>query len=426
MDAMSERALRRSPWFLLVAVARRDSLPGRGRRQTTDSDAHRTDRRHHPRRRRRRSLSLARGRRLARGPALDRPAERADAQDARRVRGAQGAGRAFLAALRDRLAGRAGAAPQGQDAALFLHAPRRQAEPGGALRARRPRWPGPRAGRRQRAGRRRHARAGLVGAVGGRRAGGLRYLRRRQRGIGAARARRRHRARPARRDSRARAPARWPGSPTARGSTTRATRPRAPCRPAKRSTTAASSATAWATIRRATRRSSARAAISRTGRASRCRRTAAGWSVAGRPGLVEERALPARRARAGKAPPPPTTVVDGIDANFDVVELLDDRIYIRSNQDAPRGRLFAADLRHPQRAHWKEILPQRRRDPRERDGAARPDRRALSQGCDVARAALLRRRQAAARAGVAGAGQRRARSAASATATSCSCRSRRS
>jgi prolyl oligopeptidase len=62
---------------------------------------------------------------------------------------------------------------------------------------------------------------------------------------------------------------------------------------------------------------------------------------------------------AGKAPPPPAvTVVDGIDASFDVVELLDERLYLRSNQDAPRGRLFVADLRHPQRAHWKEILPQ--------------------------------------------------------------------
>ena len=60
----------------------------------------------------------------------------------------------------------------------------------------------------------------------------------------------------------------------------------------------------------------------------------------------------------GKAPPAATTLVDGFDANFDVVEALDDRIYVRSNQDAPRGRLFAADLRRPQRAHWKEILPE--------------------------------------------------------------------
>jgi len=61
---------------------------------------------------------------------------------------------------------------------------------------------------------------------------------------------------------------------------------------------------------------------------------------------------------AGKTPPPPVAMVEGVDANFDVVEVLDDRIYIRSNQDAPRGRVFTADLRHAQRAHWKEILPQ--------------------------------------------------------------------
>jgi prolyl oligopeptidase len=63
-------------------------------------------------------------------------------------------------------------------------------------------------------------------------------------------------------------------------------------------------------------------------------------------------------AGASPAPPPVRTVVEGIDANFDVVDLLDDRLYLRSNQDAPRGRLFVVDLRRPQRAHWKELLPQ--------------------------------------------------------------------
>ena len=61
---------------------------------------------------------------------------------------------------------------------------------------------------------------------------------------------------------------------------------------------------------------------------------------------------------AGKTPPRPVAMVEGVDANFDAVEVLDDHIYIRSNQDAPRGRVFAADLRQAQRAHWKEILPQ--------------------------------------------------------------------
>jgi prolyl oligopeptidase len=61
--------------------------------------------------------------------------------------------------------------------------------------------------------------------------------------------------------------------------------------------------------------------------------------------------------RAGHAAAP-VTVVDGIEANFEVVELLDDRLYLRSNQDAPRGRLFVAGVRRPQREHWHELLPQ--------------------------------------------------------------------
>ena len=278
-DGRARRAL--ASCLSLAAIV----SPSVAERQTTDPHAQRADRRHPPRCRRRRSLPLARGRDVARGAALDRRAERAHAQGARRVSRPQGARGSVLAALRDRLARRAGAAPQGESSALFLHAPRRQAEPAGALRARRARRRRPRARRRERAGRRRHARARLVGAVGGRRAGRLRRLRRRQRGVGAARARRRHRARPARRD---RAHARLLAGlvPRRQGLLLHALPDaRAACRPARRSTTAASFATAWATIRRATRRSSAPGAISRTGPASRCRPTAAGsWCRSTRAG----------------------------------------------------------------------------------------------------------------------------------------------
>ncbi|HET6283068.1 MAG TPA: prolyl oligopeptidase family serine peptidase [Polyangia bacterium] len=62
------------------------------------------------------------------------------------------------------------------------------------------------------------------------------------------------------------------------------------------------------------------------------------------------------RRRQRKTPPIP--VVQGIPAAFNVVEVLDGRLYVRTNQDAPRGRLVAIDPRHPDRAHWKEILPQ--------------------------------------------------------------------
>jgi prolyl oligopeptidase len=59
---------------------------------------------------------------------------------------------------------------------------------------------------------------------------------------------------------------------------------------------------------------------------------------------------------AGKRPS--ITVVAGEEATFQVVELLDDRMYLRTNSGAPRGRLFAVELAHPERARWKEILPE--------------------------------------------------------------------
>ncbi len=125
----------------------------------------------------------------------------------------------------------------------------------------------------------------------------------------------------------------------------------------------------WVRTPGATSRSSARAAISRIGPASRCRpsgrwlavQVEQGWSKS-EVYLLDVHARAHGAGTAAPSPPSPspfcTTVVEGIEANFDVVELLDDRLYLRSNQDAPRGRLFAVDLRRPQRAHWKEILPQ--------------------------------------------------------------------
>jgi prolyl oligopeptidase len=34
-------------------------------------------------------------------------------------------------------------------------------------------------------------------------------------------------------------------------------------------------------------------------------------------------------------------------------------LYLQTNDSAPRGRVVAVDLQHPDRAHWKEIVPQR-------------------------------------------------------------------
>ena len=356
---------------------------------------------------------------------MDRPAERPHSQGARRVSRPQGARGSVLAALRDRLARRSGASPQGEISALFLHAPRRQAEPGGALRARRARRRRPRARGRERAGRRRHARARLVVAVGGRRAGGLRRLRRRQRGVGAARARRRHRSRPARRDPAdasllARLVRRRQGvllhALSERGQ-----------RAGRRGEVPPQRLSPSPGRRSGARREDLRRRARPQGLAHRrdvAQRTLA--RGAGQPGLVEERGLLARRAcgRQGAAPA-------GHDRRRN-------RRHLRRRRDARGSHL------HPQqpggaarppvcgrpapsaaRALEGDPAPERG-DPRERDRAARPDRRALSQGRDIARAALLGRRQAAARAGVARPRAARPRSAASGTATSCSCRSRRS
>ena len=51
-------------------------------------------------------------------------------------------------------------------------------------------------------------------------------------------------------------------------------------------------------------------------------------------------------------------VAAGEDARFDVVEALDDRIYLLTTSGAPRGRIFAVDPKHPGRAHWREVVPE--------------------------------------------------------------------
>ena len=61
---------------------------------------------------------------------------------------------------------------------------------------------------------------------------------------------------------------------------------------------------------------------------------------------------------AHKPKDPWTTLVTGVDARFDVVEIYKDRFYIKTNDGAPRERIFVADPHHPDRAAWKEIVPQ--------------------------------------------------------------------
>jgi prolyl oligopeptidase len=55
---------------------------------------------------------------------------------------------------------------------------------------------------------------------------------------------------------------------------------------------------------------------------------------------------------------PPLALAAGIEARFEVAELLDDRLYIVTDQGAPRGRLLLARTAQPDRARWTEILPE--------------------------------------------------------------------
>jgi prolyl oligopeptidase len=60
------------------------------------------------------------------------------------------------------------------------------------------------------------------------------------------------------------------------------------------------------------------------------------------------------RARSRK----PMPLVAGHSALFHVADVLEDKIYVLSNQGAPRYRLFQVDMDRPTRPHWKEIIPE--------------------------------------------------------------------
>jgi prolyl oligopeptidase len=54
--------------------------------------------------------------------------------------------------------------------------------------------------------------------------------------------------------------------------------------------------------------------------------------------------------------PSPLPLVTGRPAIFSLVDMLDDRLYVVSNEDAPRYRLWQIDPRKPQREKWKQII----------------------------------------------------------------------
>jgi prolyl oligopeptidase len=58
-----------------------------------------------------------------------------------------------------------------------------------------------------------------------------------------------------------------------------------------------------------------------------------------------------------KAGTPPVKVTSGKDFLYGG-EILGDKLYITTNEDAPRYRVLVVDAAHPQRQNWKEIIPQ--------------------------------------------------------------------
>jgi len=57
-------------------------------------------------------------------------------------------------------------------------------------------------------------------------------------------------------------------------------------------------------------------------------------------------------------PGPPMPVVVGRNAIFNLVDVLDDRLYIVSNENAPRYQLWQVNPREPGREHWKLLIPE--------------------------------------------------------------------
>ncbi len=54
-----------------------------------------------------------------------------------------------------------------------------------------------------------------------------------------------------------------------------------------------------------------------------------------------------------------TVIEPSQDFDINLVDVKDDKFYFISRADAPKGRLMVADARNPQRANWKEIIPER-------------------------------------------------------------------
>ena len=94
---------------------------------------------------------------------------------------------------------------------------------------------------------------------------------------------------------------------------------------------------------------------------------------------------------------PPVAVVKGEGAVFSLAEVLDDRLYVLSNQGAPRYQLFEVDPERPEREDWKLVIPEGRGHAGIGHGGSRPAGRRLPPRRLFPAGRLLPRREARAR-----------------------------
>ncbi len=56
---------------------------------------------------------------------------------------------------------------------------------------------------------------------------------------------------------------------------------------------------------------------------------------------------------------PVKDLIATVEHSYDPIEAAGSLLYLRTNDGAPRGRVIAMDVRQPDRAHWKEVVPER-------------------------------------------------------------------
>jgi prolyl oligopeptidase len=62
----------------------------------------------------------------------------------------------------------------------------------------------------------------------------------------------------------------------------------------------------------------------------------------------------------GKADAPVVKLLDQMDAQYDFINNIGPVFYFETNLEAPRGRVIAIDIRHPERAKWKTVVAESR------------------------------------------------------------------